>query len=504
MPTALFSVWDKTGLVPFATRLSAAGWQLVASGGTASALQSAGLEVTQVSRLTGEQEMLAGRVKTLHPAIHAALLARDHPDDLAALERRGWSPIDLVAVNLYPFEQVIASPGVGPEEAIENIDIGGVALLRAAAKNHSRVCALSGPADYPQDLHLLSQPGYRLKQARKAFAYTARYDAAITAYFSGLAGAAEPKRLALYPVERLRYGENPHQQASFYSLWPDGSPLGGRLLQGKQLSYNNLLDLDAAWMAAQPYDDPAAVVVKHTSPCGLAVAPTPAEALRWAIRSDPISAFGSVIATNREFGRDCVDAMGDLFVECIVAPAFSPAALAQLAGHKNLRLLETPSPAPDEPYELRSIAGGFLEQSRDRGDPHGAPDWQVVTRRAPDESELLALRFAWTACQQVKSNAIVLAAWEDRACFTAGIGGGQPNRVDCVRIAGERAGDRAAGSVLASDAFFPFPDGVEAAAALGVRAIVQPGGSRRDAEAIAAADRAGIAMVFTGVRHFRH
>jgi phosphoribosylaminoimidazolecarboxamide formyltransferase / IMP cyclohydrolase len=504
MPIALFSVWDKTGLAPFAKRLSDAGWQLVASGGTASNLQNAGLEVTPVSWLTGEREMLGGRVKTLHPAIYAALLARDHPDDLTALERRGWSTIDLVAVNLYPFEQVTAKPVVSLDEAIENIDIGGVSLLRAAAKNHSRVCALSDPSDYPDDLDLLSHPGFRLKCALKAFALTARYDASISAYFSYRAGAAEPKHLTLYPVERLRYGENPHQQANFYSTKPDGSSLGGKLLQGKQLSYNNLLDLDAAWRAAQLFEDPVAVVIKHASPCGLAVAPTPAQALLSAIRSDPISAFGGVITTNREFSIECVDAIGDLFLECIASPRFSPAALAQLAARKNLRVLEMASPAPDEPYELRSIVGGFLEQSRDLGDPLDAPSWQVVTRRAPDDRELTALNFAWKACQQVKSNAIVLVSSKDQACFTVGIGGGQPNRVDCVRIAGERAGERAVGSVLASDAFFPFPDGVETAASLGVSAIIQPGGSLRDAETIAAADRAGIAMVFTGFRHFKH
>jgi phosphoribosylaminoimidazolecarboxamide formyltransferase / IMP cyclohydrolase len=504
MPLALLSVWDKTGLIPFASRLSAAGWRIMASGGTAVSLQSEGIEVTPISKITGEPEMLAGRVKTLHPAIHAALLARDHPEDIHALKKRGWSPIDLAVVNLYPFEKVSAKPGARLEEAIENIDIGGVALLRAAAKNYARVCTLSDPSDYPDDLEKLKDPDFRFKCARKAFSLTARYDSSISAYFSQLAGDLEIKQLTLYPVERLRYGENPHQQASFYSFNPAGSSLGGRLLQGKQLSYNNLLDLDAAWRAVQQFNEPAAVVLKHTSPCGIGAASTPAEALDWAIRSDATSAFGSVITINRTFDWQSAEVLGDLFVECIAAPSFTQDSLDKLAVRKNLRLLEMPHYVLDQPYEIRSILGGILEQSLDLGDPKDAPAWNVVTQRAPDDQELTALHFAWKACQYVKSNAIVLVSSTKTACFTVGIGGGQPNRVDCVRIAGERAGERAVGAVLASDAFFPFPDGVREAARLGVRAVIQPGGSQRDAEAIDEADRAGIAMVFTGYRHFSH
>lgn len=504
MRTALLSVWDKSGLVDLARRLLAAGWRLVASGGTARALTMAGLPVTPVSALTGEPEMLEGRVKTLHPAIHAALLARDCETDRATLASRGWDPIDLLVVNLYPFEQVTARPDATPAEAIENIDIGGVALLRAAAKNYSRVTALSDPADYPADLDQLDHLAFRRQMAQKAFSRTARYEAAIAAYFAGLEGSEPPLQLTLYPVQALRYGENPHQKAAYYGPRPDATPLGGQQLGGKPLSYNNLLDLDAAWRAAQSFGGPAAVVVKHAGPCGIATAPAPESAIGSAIASDPVSAFGSVIACNREVNAAFVQAMGDLFVECMVAPGFTGAALALLAKQANLRVLQMPGDKEPETYELRSVVGGFLQQTVDRGDPADAPAWRVVSRRKPSEREMDSLRFAWRACQQVKSNAIVLSSAQNETFFTVGIGGGQPNRLDCVHIAGERAGERAHGAVLASDAFFPFPDGVEAAAALGVTAIVQPGGALRDGAVIAAGDAAGLAMVFTGVRHFRH
>ncbi|NOY99176.1 MAG: bifunctional phosphoribosylaminoimidazolecarboxamide formyltransferase/IMP cyclohydrolase [Chloroflexi bacterium] len=504
MPTALFSVWDKTGATDFAAKLHAAGWRLVASGGTARRLEKAGLPVTPVSALTGEPEMLAGRVKTLHPAVHAALLARPTERDQAELAARGWFPIDLVVVNLYPFEEVVSRPDVSLEEAVEHIDIGGVALLRAAAKNFARVTVLSNPADYPVDLAVLGQADFRLRMAHKAFAHTARYDAAIQAYFARLAGAPETLRLTLYPAQELRYGENPHQQAVYYTRQPGGTPLGGELLQGKPLSYNNLLDLDAAWRAVSSFDETAVVVVKHVSPCGVATASSPELALGPAIASDPVSAFGSVIASNREVDAAFVNGLQGLFVECVVAPGFTPDALALFAKRKNLRLLRMPAANGAENHELRAIVGGFLRQTIDQGDPQDAPAWQVVSKRKPTESEWANLRFAWKACQHVKSNAIVLAASQENGRFTVGIGGGQPNRVDCVRIAGERAGERAKNAVLASDAFFPFPDGVEAAAALGVTAIVEPGGSIRDEQVIAAADEAGLALVFTGVRHFRH
>ncbi len=504
MRAALLSVWDKTNLAEFAAKLHAAGWRLIASGGTARTLAEAGLPVTPVAELTGEPEMLGGRVKTLHPAVHAGLLARDTEADRAALAARGWAPIDLLVVNLYPFEEVVSKPDARLEEAIEHIDIGGVALLRAAGKNYTRVTVLSDPEDYPVDLELLDRPDFRLRMAHKAFAYTARYDGAIQAYLGQLSGAPEPLRLTLYPVQGLRYGENPHQQATYYSPRPDGTPLGGELLQGKPLSYNNLLDLDAAWRAALAFDEPAVVVVKHNSPCGVATAPSPELAVGPAIACDPVSAFGSVIASNREVDAAFVDEMGELFVECVLAPGFTQQALARFAQRKDLRVLRVPTDGGTERYELRSVAGGFLRQTIDQGDPPDAAAWRVVTRRQPTGAEMADLQFAWKACQSVKSNAVLLAGSEDQVRFTVGIGGGQPNRVDCVRIAGERAGERAVGAVLASDAFFPFPDGVQAAAALGVRAVVQPGGALRDEQVIAAANANGLAMVFTGVRHFRH
>ncbi len=504
MKTALLSVWDKTDLAAFARRLAAAGWRLIASGGTAQALKAAGLAVTPVEQITGEPEMLGGRVKTLHPAIHAGLLARDTADDLAALQARGWPAIDLAVVNLYPFEQVIADPGTPLAEAIENIDIGGVALLRAAAKNYARVAVLCDPADYPADLAVLDDPAHRLRLAHKAFTLAARYDAAIEGYFAALRGESAPLRLTLYPVLPLRYGENPHQRAVFYSPQPDGAPLNGRLLQGKPLSYNNLLDLDSAWSAVMRFEEPAVVVVKHASPCGIAVAPRLEEAIGPAVASDPVSAFGGVIAVNREVSAPFVAGLGNLFLECLAAPCFSDEARALLAGRKNLRLLEVPSAAPRARHELRSVEGGYLWQERDLGDPPDAPAWRVVTRRVPADAEMAALRFAWQAVQPLKSNAVLLARVEDGKAFTVGIGSGQPNRVDCVRIAGQRAGERSVGAVLASDAFFPFPDGVQVSAQLGVTAIVQPAGSVRDDEVIAAADELGLALVFTGVRHFRH
>jgi len=504
MRSALLSVWDKTGVAELAERLQRAGWQLIASGGTARVLMAAGLPVTLVSELTGEPEMLGGRVKTLHPAVHAGLLARDSGEDMAALTERGWAPIDLVVVNLYPFADVVTKPDVRLEEAVEHIDIGGVALLRAAAKNFARVAVLSDPVDYPADLNVLDDAAFRSRMAQKAFAYTARYDAAICAYLDELTGATKPLQLNLYPVQALRYGENPHQEATFYGPHADGTALGGRLLQGKALSYNNLLDLDAAWRAVVSFDEPAVVVVKHCSPCGVATAPVAEQAVAYAIASDPVSAFGGVIASNCEIDVAFVEHIGDLFVECVVATSFTQEALARLAERKGLRALQMPIGAGLDDYELRSVVGGFLGQSTDRGDPLDAAEWRVVTQRRPIDSEIADLEFAWKACQFVKSNAILLASSQDRVRFSVGIGGGQPNRVDSVHIAGRRAGDRATNSVLASDAFFPFPDGVEAAAELGVTAIVQPGGALRDEQVIAAADENGMAMVFTGVRHFRH
>ncbi|HNT26127.1 MAG TPA: bifunctional phosphoribosylaminoimidazolecarboxamide formyltransferase/IMP cyclohydrolase [Anaerolineales bacterium] len=506
MPQAILSVHDKTGLIPFAQGLVELGWTLIASGGTARLLHENGLPVTEVAAYTGSPEILGGRVKTLHPAIHGGLLARATAADQAELERLGWDMIDLVAVNLYPFEDTIARPDVSLEEAIENIDIGGVTLIRAAAKNHARVTLVCDPGDYPAVLGELKaggvSPEKRHDLAIKGFAHTTHYDSAITRYLSDPTPAAcheEEFSLSLYPVSKLRYGENPHQEAALYSYAPNTGPLGGQVLQGKALSYNNLLDLDAAWRAAVSYQRPTIVIVKHLSPCGIASADTLAQAFPLALASDPISAFGGVIATNQPFDAETARALGELFVECIAAPGFSAEALQVLASRKNLRLVSMPDTSVEPVFELRSVNQGILRQSVDLGDPAGT-EWRSVTQRAPTAAEMDALRFAWKACQHVKSNAIVFAQGE----ATVGIGGGQPNRVDCVRIAALRAGSKSEGAVMASDAFFPFPDSVEEAAKAGITAIVAPGGSVRDGESIAAAEAHNIAMLFTGVRHFRH
>jgi phosphoribosylaminoimidazolecarboxamide formyltransferase/IMP cyclohydrolase len=505
MPIALLSVSDKSGLVDFAHALAELGWEFVASGGTAKALGGAGLVVTEVADLTKAPEMLGGRVKTLHPTIHAGILARSTEADRAELEQYGIRPIEMVACNLYPFQQTVAKPNVSLDEAVEKIDIGGVTLLRAAAKNFARITVICDPADYTaiaeewRDNSAISSER-RAELARKAFAHTAQYDAAITRYFSKLAGEALPSTLglALTKTQEMRYGENPHQAAALYANDKSIGPLGGTLLQGKPLSYNNMLDLDAAWQAAQPFQEPSVVIVKHLSPCGIATAADLVTAFPQALASDPVSAFGGVIAVNREFDEFIAHALGDLFVEAIAAPVFSEKAREILASRKNCRLVEIPKPV-DALTELRAIAGGILVQQRDTGDPVDT-EWRIVTERQPSEAEMTTLKFAWIAGQHVKSNAIVLAA----GTATVGIGGGLPSRVDAAKLAATKAGEKAKGAVMASDAFFPFPDGVEAAAQAGVTAIVQPGGSVRDEQVIEAANRLGLAMVFTGVRHFRH
>lgn len=500
MPRAILSVHDKTGLVEFARGLHALSWTLIASGGTAQLLRQNKIPVTEVADYTGSPEILGGRVKTLHPAVHGGLLARATEADRAELLKLGWDYIDLVAVNLYPFEQTIAKPNVTFDEAIENIDIGGVTLIRAAAKNHQRVTLVCDPADYPAVLAELQggevNEETRKRLAVKGFASTSAYDAAISAFLS----PDSVLQVSAYPAQALRYGENPHQSALLYSFQPGVGPLGGKVLQGKELSYNNLLDLDAAWKAAVSFEKPTICIVKHLSPCGMASASDLVEAFQAALASDSISAFGGVIASNQPFDEATAEALGDLFVECIAAPGFTEAARARLAKRKNCRLLDMPASRLDiEPrFELRSITRGLLRQEVDKGD--GGSEWKVVSQRQPTEAEWAALRFAWKACQHVKSNAIVFAQGE----ATVGIGGGQPNRVDCVRMAAERAGEKAQGAVMASDAFFPFPDSVEVAARAGIAAVVHPGGSVRDAESVAAADAAGMTMVVTGARHFRH
>ncbi|TAH48721.1 MAG: bifunctional phosphoribosylaminoimidazolecarboxamide formyltransferase/IMP cyclohydrolase [Chloroflexota bacterium] len=507
MPQAILSVHDKTKLIPFARGLRELGWTLIASGGTARALRENAIPVTLVADFTKSPEILDGRVKTLHPAIHGGILARGSASDLEELQQFDWEPIDLVVVNLYPFEEITAQENVTLADAIENIDIGGVALIRAAAKNFQRVTLLCDPNDYENVLQELREGGVkeatRKNLAVKGFALTSRYDAAIFDYL----GDTKTFRIAAYPVQTLRYGENPHQRAALYSLAPGDGALGGRVLQGKELSYNNFLDLDAAWRAVASFanaeDKASIVIVKHLSPCGIASAQNLADAFQHARASDPISAFGGVIASNRAFDADTARALGELFVECIAAPSFTQEAREILAKRKNLRLVEMLNLEIEPRYELRTITRGILKQDVDFGDPPET-EWKVVSNRAPTDDELRALNFAWQACQHVKSNAIVFARNFENGVATVGIGGGQPNRVDCVKIAAERAGAKSRGAVMASDAFFPFPDSVELAARAGITAIVHPGGSVRDADSIAAADANNIAMVVTGVRHFRH
>jgi phosphoribosylaminoimidazolecarboxamide formyltransferase/IMP cyclohydrolase len=522
MPQALLSVYDKTGLTEFAGGLARLGWSILASGGTSRTLRDSGIAVEEIADYTGAPEILGGRVKTLHPAVHGGILARASGDDLADIARLGYKAIDLVVVDLYPFEKTVAEPACAYADAVEQIDIGGVALLRAAAKNHERVAVVCDVADYGRVLGEIEASGAvseatRKALAAKAFAHTAAYDTAIAAWLAANsadaaapaaadapapADAPESFELRGWKAQDLRYGENPHQAASLYSFTPGDGPLGGRVLQGKELSYNNILDLDAAWHAVGRFTRPAIVVVKHLTPCGVAECPTDdpaslADALERAIACDPISAYGGVIASNRPFTKECVERLGKLFAECIAAPDFDAAALELLAKKKNLRLV-TPG-AKAQRHEVRTVLGGFLRQDIDLGDPP-AVEWRTVSKRAPTEAELADLAFAWKACMSVKSNAIVFAV----GGATVGIGGGQPNRVDSVRIAAKHAGAKARGAVMASDAFFPFPDSIEEAAAAGVTAIVHPGGSIRDEESIRAADAAGIALVVTGVRHFRH
>lgn len=499
MPKALMSVYDKSGLVDFARGLIDLGWELLASGGTAKLLSQNGIKVTEVASYTGSPEILGGRVKTLHPAIHGGLLARNTKEDFEQLDSLGWSPIDLVAVNLYPFEETIAKPDVTLSEAVEQIDIGGVALIRAAAKNNDRVTLACDPQDYPlilraiknntQDLNL------RSKLALKGFRLTAHYDQAIADYLEG----NDVETLALYPIQELRYGENPHQSAALLGFRHGETPLGGQVLQGKELSYNNLLDLDAAWRAVVSFKKSSIVIVKHLSPCGMASGDNQTEVYKSALASDPVSAFGGIIASNRPIEAATAEAISDLFVECIIAPGYELDALTVLAKKKNLRLVQMPNLEVEPRVEYRSVVRGLLRQEVDFGDKT-QENWKVVTEAKPSEEELLSLKFAWTACQHVKSNSIVFAKGE----ATVGIGGGQPNRVDCVRIAKQRAGDNSIGAVMASDAFFPFSDSVEEGARFGIKAIVQPGGSVRDQESIDLCNKMGISMVFTGFRHFRH
>ena len=520
---ALISVYDKTGLVEFARALAARGIEIVSTGGTSRALRDAGVAVRDVSELTGWPEMLGGRVKTLHPKVHGGILfRRSEAGDRAQAAEHAIAAIDLVVVNLYPFEATAAKANLTPEELIENIDIGGPTMIRSAAKNFESVAVVTDPADYAAVAAEIAASGevslaMRLELARKAFALTARYDGKIATELERLSAAGGrielgeaaplPERLhaALVRRQAMRYGENPHQQAALYV--PAGEVAHGvaaaRQLQGKELSYNNLVDLDSAWALAREFRTPAAVIVKHNNPCGAAEQESSlAEAYRLALACDPVSAFGGVLAFNRALDRETAEEVAKLFAECIAAPGYDAAAREILGGKKNLRLVEIPVPAGNSAaheLEWKRISGGVLVQQPDTG-AISAGDLKTVTKRAPTREELAALEFGWKVAKHVKSNAIVFV----RARQTLGVGAGQMSRVDSVKLAIMKAQMPLAGSVVASDAFFPFPDGVEEAARAGATAVIQPGGSVRDADVIAAADRLGVAMVFTGMRHFRH
>ncbi len=513
---ALVSVSDKTGVVEFARGLAALGVQILSTGGTAKLLEKEGLRVTEVSAHTGFPEMLDGRVKTLHPKIHGGILARrDLREHMAALEQAGIPPIDLIAVNLYPFQATVADPDCTLANAIENIDIGGPTMLRAAAKNHGGVAVVVDPADYEAVLAELRAGGgvsaaTRFALAKKVFAHTAGYDGAISNYLSSL--DAEEKRrpypdvLTLQFIKRqdMRYGENPHQSAAFYR---DQQPVAGGIasfsvLQGKELSYNNVADADAAWECVKSFAEPACVIVKHANPCGVAIADSALAAYRKAFKTDPTSAFGGILAFNRALDRAAAEEIGKQFAEVIIAPRVEPAAREFLAAKQNLRVLEVPLSHETQAHDTKRVGGGLLVQSSDARVLE-RKDLTVRTKKKPTDAQLADLLFAWKVAKYVKSNAIVFC----RDGATVGVGAGQMSRLDSARIAAikaKHAGLEIAGSVVASDAFFPFRDGLDAVIDAGAVAVIQPGGSVRDDEVIAAADERGVAMVFTGIRHFRH
>jgi phosphoribosylaminoimidazolecarboxamide formyltransferase / IMP cyclohydrolase len=502
---ALVSCFDKTGVADLAQALHEHGVELVSTGSTAGVLREAGVPVTEVADLTGFPECLDGRVKTLHPRVHAGLLAdRNDPAHVAELAELGVEPIDLVVVNLYPFADTVAS-GAPDADVVEMIDIGGPTMIRAAAKNHGSVGVLVDPSDYPTllaelDDHSGLTDGLRARLAATAFRHTAAYDAEVAAWFQRDEAFPQQLSLALPRVSELRYGENPHQGAALYAHPKGGGIAAAEQLHGKALSYNNLLDTDAAWGMAVDLDDPCVAIIKHTNPAGYAVDDDLEVAYQRALEGDPVSAFGGIVAVNRTLDAATARRIGEVFTEVVIAPDYDPDALAVLRTKKNLRILRMPSAArPAHGWTLRSVGGGLLVQDADVGDEPW-DEWRVVTKATPSDATLEDLRFAWIAGKHTKSNAIVLA----RDGQLVGVGAGQMSRVDSVRLAVERSGDRHVGAVLASDAFFPFRDGPDAAAAAGIRAIVQPGGSVRDDEVIAAAEEHGIPMIFTGRRHFRH
>ena len=518
---ALLSVTDKSGLVEFAKALAGFGVELISTGGTARALREAGLSVKDISELTGFPEMLDGRVKTLHPRVHGGLLyIRGNAEHEAAVAAHGILPIDMVVVNLYAFEKTAAQPGVAFGHLIENIDIGGPSMVRSAAKNFEDVAIVTRPTDYPKLIQEMKSANgaaltreTRWRLARQAFATTAAYDSAIANTLDQISVAPEPAeptaqkaqstefpstlRINMPLAQSLRYGENPHQRAALYSDGSGRGIAGATQLQGKELSFNNLVDLDACWELAQEFDEPAVIIVKHTNPCGAATGHTILEAYQKALASDPVSAFGGVIGINRPVDADAASEIAKLFVEAIAAPAFTPEARERFAAKRNLRLVEV-RPAPLRPV-VKHVSGGLLLQDADTGRVT-EDELKVVTWRPPTAEELRSLIFAWRVCKHVKSNAIVYA----RDGQTVGVGAGQMSRVDAARFGAQKAVLPLKGTVAASDAFFPFPDGLEAVAAAGATAVIQPGGSVKDDDVIAAADRLGLAMVLTGIRHFRH
>jgi len=513
---AILSVTDKTGLIDFAQKLADMGVELISTGGTAKLLRDSGISVKDISELTGFPEMLDGRVKTLHPKVHGGILhRRENPSHRTAVAEHGIQPIDMVVVNLYAFEKTAAKPGVHFEELIENIDIGGPSMIRSAAKNFQDVAVVTSPEDYGRVAEEMAKSGAALSSttkwrlARKAFATTAAYDSAIASTLERVSangrfelpaaeeGFSKTMRLSFNKVMDLRYGENPHQKAAMYS---DGSGAGvanARQLQGKELSYNNIVDLQAAWDLAQEFDEPVCTIIKHTNPCGTATGKTLAETYKKAIECDPVSAFGGVIGVNRPIDADATEEMAKLFLEVIAAPGFDETAKAKFAAKKNLRLVEISNSS--QKWILKNVSGGILVQDADVR-PLSDSDLKVVTKRQPTADEKRALLFAWKVCKHVKSNAILYA----RDGQTVGVGAGQMSRVDSCKIGAQKAVLPLKGTVVASDAFFPFPDGVEEIGKAGATAIIQPGGSVRDQEVIEAANRMGLAMIFTGVRHFRH
>ncbi len=512
---AILSVTDKSGLVDFARKLAASGVELVSTGGTAKLLRDSGIAVKDISELTGFPEMLDGRVKTLHPKVHGGILhRREDSGHRAAVAEHGIPAIDMVVVNLYAFEKTAAKPGVHFEEIIENIDIGGPSMIRSAAKNFQDVAVVTSPADYDAIADEMARSSGALSKetkwrlAQKAFATTAAYDSAIASTLEKIGGdfklagattVAFPQtlRLSFQKVADLRYGENPHQKAAMYADNTAAGVAHARQVQGKELSYNNIVDLQAAWDLAQEFDEPVCAIIKHTNPCGTATGKTLTEAYTRALECDPVSAFGGVIGVNRTIDAAAATEMAKLFLEVIAAPAFDEGAKAAFASKKNLRLVEVP--AGQQNWVLKNISGGMLVQDSDLHKLAEA-DLKVVTKRQPTPEEKRALLFAWKVCKHVKSNAILYA----RDGQTVGVGAGQMSRVDSCKLGAMKAQLPLKGTVAASDAFFPFPDGVEEIAKTGATAIIQPGGSVRDQEVIEAADRLGLAMIFTGVRHFRH